>query len=267
MDLQLNGKRALVTGSSSGIGRAIAVALAAEGVAVLVHGRDAERAKATAAAIAGDGGVAAVVLADLTQEAETRLVVSAVEAFGGVDILVNNAAATGRDEGWLAGGADQWLHLYNANVASAVRLIGALTPAMRTARWGRVIQIGSAAHPYPLPMKAAYSATKAALSNLTVSLSKELAGTGVTANTISPGPALTDGFRDLVLAFARQHGMADDIDAATRTLIAGPLANPSDRLVRPHEIAALTALVASPLSGSVNGANLRIDGGFTPTVN
>lgn len=267
MDLRLNGKRALVTGSTSGIGRAIAIALAAEGAAVLVHGRDAERAKATADDIAATGGAASVVLGDLTHEAGARPVISAVEAFGGVDILVNNAASAGGDDGWMAGGPAEWLDLYNTNVASAVRLIGALTPAMRTAGWGRVIQISSAAHPYPLPMKAAYSATKAALSNLTVSLSKELAGTGVTANTISPGPTLTDGFRDLALTFARHHGMGDDTTAATRALISGPLANPSGRLAEPHEIAALTALVASPLSASINGANLRIDGGFTPTVN
>jgi 3-oxoacyl-[acyl-carrier protein] reductase len=266
MDLKLSGKRALVTGSTSGIGRAIAIALAAEGAAVLVHGRDAERAKATTDDIAATGGAASVVLADLTHDAGARLVVSAAEDFGGIDILVNNAASTGNDQGWRAGPAE-WLDLYDTNVASAVRLIGALTPPMRTAGWGRVIQISSAAHPYPLPMRAAYGATKAALSNLTVSLSKELAGTGVTANTISPGPTLTDGFRDLALAFARHHGMGDDTDAATRALIAGPLANPSGRLARPDEIAALAALVASPLGASINGANLRIDGGFTPTVN
>jgi NAD(P)-dependent dehydrogenase (short-subunit alcohol dehydrogenase family) len=138
---------------------------------------------------------------------------------------------------------------------------------MRAARWGRVIQIGSAAHPYPLPRKAAYSATKAALANLTVSLSKELAATGITVNTISPGPTLTDGFRDFALAFAKGHGLGDDTDAAIATLIAGPLANPSDRLVEPQEIAALVAFIASPLGASINGANLRIDGGLTPTVN
>jgi 3-oxoacyl-[acyl-carrier protein] reductase len=116
-------------------------------------------------------------------------------------------------------------------------------------------------------VKAAYSATKAALANLTVSLSKELAGTGVTANTISPGPTMTAAFHDLALGFGRRHGMGDDADAGARALIAGPLANPSGRLVEPEEIAALTALVASPLSASVNGANLRIDGGLVPTVN
>jgi NAD(P)-dependent dehydrogenase (short-subunit alcohol dehydrogenase family) len=265
VELQLNGKRALVTGSTSGIGRAIAIALAAEGATVVIHGRDAERAKVTAEAVTAIGGVASIALGDLTHQSGAQQVISAVEAFGGVDILVNNAAATGGDEGWMAGGPDQWLDLYNANVASAVRLIGALTPAMRAVGWGRVIQISSAAHPYPLPMKAAYSATKAALANLTVSLSKELAGTGVTANTISPGPTLTDGFRDLALTFAQQHGMGED--DAVHALISGPLANPSGRLVEPHEIAALIALVASPLSASINGANLRIDGGFTPTVN
>lgn len=268
MDLQLNGKRALVTGSTSGIGQTIAITLAAEGAVVVVHGRDAERAKATADAIGATGGTASVVLGDLTHDAGARLVANAAaEAFGGIDILVNNAASAGDAEGWMAGGPHQWLDLYNTNVASAVRLIGTLTPAMRTTGWGRVIQISSAAHPYPLPMKAAYSATKAALSNLTVSLSKDLAGTGVTANTISPGPTLTDSFRELALTFAQHHGMGDDTDAATRALINGPLANPSGRLTEPHEIAALTAVVASPLSASINGANLRIDGGFTPTVN
>ncbi|HEY3557710.1 MAG TPA: SDR family oxidoreductase [Kribbella sp.] len=148
---------------------------------------------------------------------------------------------------------------------TAVRLIGLWTPAMRAAGWGRVIQIGSAAHPYPLPIRAAYSATKAALSNLTVSLSKDLAGTGVTANTISPGPSRTAAFRDLALGFAQHHGITED--AAVGALIDGPLANPSGRLTEPHEIAAVTALVASPLGASINGANLRVDGGFTPTVN
>lgn len=266
MDLQLNGKRALVTGSTSGIGRAIAMALAAEGAMVVVHGRDEARAKATVDAIVATGGSASIALGDLTDEAAAGQVVSEVEGLNGVDILVNNAAGTGGD-GWMAGGPAEWLELYNSNVASAVRLIGALTPAMKDAGWGRVIQISSAAHPFPLPMKAAYSATKAALSNVTVSLSKELAGTGVTANTVSPGPALTEGFRDFALSFAHHHDMGDDAAAATRALISGPLANPSDRLVEPHEIAALTALVASPLSASINGANLRIDGGFTPTVN
>ncbi|MFC0038735.1 SDR family NAD(P)-dependent oxidoreductase [Actinomadura rayongensis] len=268
MDLQLNGKRALVTGSTSGIGRAIALTLAAEGAAVIVHGRDAARAKETADAITARGGRSAIALGDLTTNPDAQRIAEAAEtAFGGIDILVNNAASNDGEPTWTADGPDQWLALYNANVASAVRLITALTPPMRTAGWGRVIQIGSAAHPFPLPMKAAYSATKAALANLTVSLAKELTGTGVTANTISPGPTATEHFHELALNFAHHHGMGDDTTAATRALLQGPLANPSGRLTEPHEIAALTALVASPLGASINGANLRIDGALTPTVN
>ncbi|WP_309231320.1 SDR family oxidoreductase [Nocardia sp. SYP-A9097] len=185
---------------------------------------------------------------------------------GGIDILVNNAAGLGAD-GWTTATAEDWLTLYNTNVASAVRLIQALTPAMRNAKWGRVIQIGSAANPNPLPMRAAYSAAKAALANLTVSLSKELSATGITVNTISPGPVLLDAFLDFARSFGRSHGLGEDAEAATRALLNGPRTNPSDRLVAPAEIATLTAFLASPLAASINGANLRMDGGMVPTVN
>jgi 3-oxoacyl-[acyl-carrier protein] reductase len=266
MDLGLNGRRALVTGSSRGIGRAIALGLAGEGVAVVVHGRDPGRARDTADAITATGGTAAVVVGDLAEDgAAARVAVAAEAAFGGVDILVNNAGAA-FDAGWTRACAADWVALYQANVGPAVRLAGALTPGMRAAGWGRVVQIGSAAHPDPLPARAAYSAAKAALANLTVGLAKELAGTGVTANTVSPGPALTDGFGEFAAAFARDHGLADAA-AAVRVLVDGPLASPSARLVEPAEIAALVALVVSPLGASINGANLRIDGGLVPTVN
>jgi len=153
------------------------------------------------------------------------------------------------------------------NVVSAVRLISALVPAMRPRQWGRVIQIGSAAGANPPPSMAGYGAAKAALANLTVSLAKDLAGSGVTANTVSPGPTLTEGWREFALSFAISQGMSDDFEAARTALLSGPLANPSARLAEPAEVAALVALVASPLGASTNGANLRIDGGFTPTVN
>ncbi|MCX4091467.1 SDR family NAD(P)-dependent oxidoreductase [Nocardia sp. alder85J] len=268
MDLALNGKRALVTGSTSGIGQAIALALAAEGVAVVVHGRDATRAAAVVDDIRADGGLAATATGDLTDDdAAAAVAQQATQAFGGIDILVDNMGGTAATDGWSDPDPRDWMALYDSNVLSAVRLIGALTPAMRTVGWGRVIQIGSGAHPNPLPQRAAYCAAKAALANLTVSLTKELSGTGITVNTISPGPTDTDGFQDTARAFAQHNGLGDDIAAATTALLAGPLANPSDRLVQPREIGALVALLASPLAASVNGANIRIDGGAIPTVN
>lgn len=266
MDMQLRGKRALVTGSTSGIGQAIARGLAREGVAVVVHGRDPERAEETVESIVADGGSAAAALGDLADDAAASSVArQAAAAFGGIEILVNNAGGLGAD-GWESAAAEDWLALYDMNVGSAVRMIRALSPGMRAQGYGRIIQIGSAANPNPLPDRAAYSAAKAALANLSVSLAKELAATGVTANTISPGPTRTAGFRELTARFAAGHGLPD-VESATRMLLDGPLAAPSDRLAEPAEIAALVAFVASPYGASINGANLRIDGGLTPTVN
>jgi 3-oxoacyl-[acyl-carrier protein] reductase len=267
VDLQLEGKRALVTGSTSGIGRAVATALASEGAVVAVHGRDMKRAEQAAAAITGHGGKALVALGDLSRDDGREAVVRSVESeLGGIDILVNNVGGSVHD-GWPAAEPADWAAMLNLNVVSAVRLIGAFTPGMRARNWGRVIQIGSAASANPPPSMAGYGAAKAALVNLTVSLAKDLAGSGVTANIVSPGPTLTEGWREFALNFARSQGMGEDFEAARSALLSGPLANPSGRLAEPSEVAALVALVASPLAASINGANLRVDGGFTPTVN
>jgi NAD(P)-dependent dehydrogenase (short-subunit alcohol dehydrogenase family) len=267
MDLQLDGKRALVTGSTSGIGRAVATALAGEGAVVAVHGRDRKRAEEMAAAIAGNGGKAVVAVGDLSRDDGREAVVSSVESeLGGIDILVNNVGGSARD-GWSVAEPADWAAMLNLNVVSAVRLIGAFTPGMRARNWGRIIQIGSAAGASPPPSMAGYGAAKAALANLTVSLAKHLAGSGVTANIVSPGPTMTEGWREFALSFARSQGMGEDFEAARTALMSGPLANPSGRLAEPDEVASLVSLVASPLAASINGANLRIDGGLTPTVN
>jgi NAD(P)-dependent dehydrogenase (short-subunit alcohol dehydrogenase family) len=267
VDLQLDGKRALVTGSTSGIGRAVATTLASEGAVVAIHGRDRKRAGQAAAAITGGGGKAVVALGDLSRDDGREAVVSGIDSeLGGIDILVNNVGGSTND-GWPAAEPADWAAMLNLNVVSAVRLIGAFTPGMRARNWGRVIQIGSAASANPPPSMAGYGAAKAALVNLTVSLAKDLSGSGVTANIVSPGPTLTEGWREFALNFARSQGMGEDFEAARSALMSGPLANPSGRLAEPGEVAALVALVASPLAASINGANLRIDGGFTPTVN
>ena len=266
MDLQLDGKRALVTGSTSGIGRAVAMTLAGEGAVIAVNGRDRERAEETVTAIASSGGKAIAAPGDLsTGKGREAVAASVEEALGGIDILVNNVGGSMND-GWQSARPADWAAMLNLNVVSAVGLIGAFTPGMRARHWGRVIQIGSAAGANPPASMAGYGAAKAALANLTVSLAKELAGSGVTANIVSPGPTLTEGWREFALDFARSQGMGDDFEAARSALMSGPLANPSGRLAEPGEVAALVALVASPLAASVNGANLRIDGGFTPTV-
>ena len=136
MDLQLIGKRAVVTGSSSGIGEAIAKALAAEGASVVVHGRREAEAKRVAAEIGAAGGKAVVALGDLSTDAGADAVARvANEAFDGVDILVNNAGAFPQGP-WLESDAAEWTDLYNQNVGSMVRLITRLVPGMKSAGGG-----------------------------------------------------------------------------------------------------------------------------------
>jgi 3-oxoacyl-[acyl-carrier protein] reductase len=264
VDLMLKNRRAVVTGSSSGIGEAIARRLAAEGAAVVVHGRKADAVGAVAGSITADGGNAQGLAADLTDPAQCDRFISDALA-DGVDIVVNNAGAFA-NRGWDDATPEDWLDLYAANVAAPVRCIRGFLPAMRAAGWGRIIQIGTGEAINPFPFMPDYSATKAALLNLTVSLAKHLDRTGITVNTVSPGIVVTPGVEDFYRAEAVRRGWGGDWPTIEASVLAHVLDNPAGRLGRPEEIADLVAFVASPLAGYINGANLRIDGGSTAVV-
>ena len=268
MDLQLSGKRALVTGSSSGIGEAIAKSLAAEGVAVVVHGRREPQAQRVAAEIAAAGGKAVFAIGDLSSDAGADAVAKVVnDALGGADILVNNAGAYPHVP-WLEATAADWIDVYNQNVGSMVRLINRLVPGMKQRGWGRVIALASVVATMPVPAGSAYSATKSANANLAVSLAKALAGTGITSNTVSPGMIVTPGVEDLLKGMAAQFGLqSDNLPVLEQYALEHMVPNPSARLGRPEDIAAAVTFLASPLAGYINGANLRVDGGTVPTVN
>ena len=151
MDLQLGGKRALVTGSSSGIGEAIAKSLAAEGAAVVVHGRRQAEANRVASEIAAAGGKAVVAMGDLSSDAGADAVAKVVnDALGGADILVNNAGAYPQTP-WLESTAADWTGVYNQNVGSMVRMITRLVPGMKQRGWGRVISLASVVATMPFP--------------------------------------------------------------------------------------------------------------------
>ena len=214
MDLQLKGKRALVTGASSGIGRGIALALAREGVAVVVHGRNAARCEETAAAIRGEGGAAVIVLGDLAGDAGAAAV---AEAAGAVDILVNNIGGTESTGGGLTGWFDvkpeHWAGAMQQNLISAVRMIHALVPPMREQGWGRVINISSGGGASPPDSVPEYCAAKAGLNNMTVGLSKALARSGVTVNTVSPGCTRTKMFEGTLNSMGDAQGWPEDMDA------------------------------------------------------
>ena len=268
MDLQLTGKRALVTGSSSGIGEAIAKSLAAEGVAVVVHGRREPEAKRVAAEIAAAGGKAVVAIGDLSSDAGADAVAKVVnDAFGGADILVNNAGAYPHAP-WLESTAADWTSVYNQNVGSMVRLITRLVPGMKERGWGRVIALASVVATMPFPTGAAYAATKSANANLAVSLAKELAGTGITSNAVSPGMIVTPGVEEMLRKRAPDFGLPpDDLPALEEYALKNMAPNPSAGSGAAEDIAFAVTFLASPLAGYINGANLRVDGGTVPTVN
>lgn len=273
MDLQLRGKRALVTGSSSGIGRAIAEIFAAEGISVAVHGRNRQRTDETAAAIRDAGGTAHIALGDLATNEGAADVIRAVEqALGGIDILVNNIggneAAGGGLAGWFNDTAEVWTATMQQNLVAPVRMIHAFVPAMRERGWGRVINISSGGGSQPTPRAAAYCAAKAAVNNLTVSLSMDLARSGVTVNTVSPGCTRTNMFEGALKTMGDARGWPEDLDEREKAFMElGLFACASARYGRPEEIGTLVAFLASPLAGFVNGANYRIDGGQVQSVN
>lgn len=269
MDLQLQGKTALVTGSSKGIGEALARTLAREGAFVVVHGRDAGLAARVAGEIAAQGGRAAFVTGDLTDDdAVRRLVDDAQARAGRIDILINNAGGSGgsRDD-WRDTQAGSWASAYDRNVLAAVRVATRLLPAMRAARWGRVINISSLAAAIPPPTAPDYSASKAAINALTSSMAKAVAADGVTVNAVSPGTihsaALDARFRQV----AAERGLADR-DGAWAAIEQAVLPSfaqvPVGRVGRLDEIADAVAFLASPLAGYITGVNLRIDGGLSP---
>jgi 3-oxoacyl-[acyl-carrier protein] reductase len=268
MDLELGGRRVLVTGSSSGIGEAVARMLAAEGAAVVVHGRDRARAEAVAAKI----GAAGVALGDLsTDEGAESVHAAAVAALGGpIEILVNNAggSSTGNTTKKPADIAiADYLSNYHANALSHVRLVRLAVPAMVAAGFGRVINVSSAVAVQPNNLGADYSVAKAALNNFTVSLAGSLDGTGVTVNTVSPGIIMVDG----LLRFGRMKYAIPDatIEEVTQRLAADKVFDlpPAGRLGNPEDLGMVICLLASPRSGFVTGANYRVDGGKVRSVN
>ena len=206
MDLELHGKVALVTGSTSGIGEAVVRRLAREGASVVVHGRRAAEAERIVADIAAAGGTAKAALGDLANDAGAEQVArAALAAFGPVDILVNNAGVFRMDD-WKNLDAADWIDQYDQNVASIVRIVKHILPPMRERRWGRIIQMSSVGAFMPSDMTLNYGGTKAAVAVFSTGLAKVLAGTGITVNTVSPGPVLTPMLEGWIRDIAKARG-------------------------------------------------------------
>jgi 3-oxoacyl-[acyl-carrier protein] reductase len=270
MDLQLHGKTVLVTGSSKGIGAAIAMQCALEGATVVVHGRDRTLAGQVASAITAAGGRAHVVLGDLVDDAAVqRLVEEAQQQAGAIAVLVNNAGGSGAvKEDWATTQPATWAAAYDRNVLAALRVTTRVLPAMRQARWGRIINISSLAASMPPASGPDYSACKAALNAMTASLAKAVAADGITVNAISPGTIHSETLERHFRAAAARQGLPHDapwgdVERAVLPLFAQV---PTGRVGRMADIANAVAFLASPLAGYITGTNLRIDGGLSPSL-
>lgn len=263
MDLQLKGRRALITGSTAGIGFAIARELAAEGAAVIVNGRDAQRlAQAVERLCAAVPG--AEVEAVQTDVGTAAGCAHLAEAAGEVDILVNNCGIFDPrpfeqiDDG-------QWQHFFDVNVMSGVRLARALLPAMKLRGWGRIVFISSESGICPPAEMVHYGMSKSAQLSVSRGLAETCAGTGVTVNAVLPGPTRTEGVGKFFAKLAREAGQT--LEEAERDFFAN--ARPTSllkRLIEPQEIAAMVAYVCSPRASATTGAALRVEGGVVRTL-
>jgi 3-oxoacyl-[acyl-carrier protein] reductase len=261
--VELLSKRALVTGSSAGIGRAIALEMARQGAKVVVHGRDSVRAHATVDAIRAGGGDAAAVVGELaSDEAADAIATEAVAAFAGVDILVNNAGSREYST-WEQHTPDRWLDRINANSIGALRLCFRLIPAMQERGWGRLIQIGSIAGAMPGADYGDYSASKAVLLSMTTAMAQRFGRDGITSNIVSVGMVMSESSQILNRVMG-ETGL--DAAAAERKICTEMLKVPVGRFCRVEEVAHCVAFLAGPKAGYVNGANLRLDGGTVPTI-
>jgi 3-oxoacyl-[acyl-carrier protein] reductase len=268
MDLGINGRRALVAGSSSGIGAAIAVALAAEGARVVLHGRNRDSAEAVAKTIQDAGGEAVIIFGDLGNRATVDSIgISALQAFGGIDILVNSAGASGHFDPWLNTPVAQWEKQYQLSVLYAVQLIQTTVPTMRTNGWGRIINIGSAVVYQPSPFAPDYTAAKAALHVSSPGLASTLGPDGITVNTVCAGTILTTNTHNVMQAHAQKLGFPEAAAELEKRFATAVWPNPTRRFGRPEEVAAAVCFLASNQASYINGATIRVDGGMGSTVN
>ncbi len=263
MKIDLSGKTAIVTGSTAGIGFAIAKGLARSGAIVVVNGRKQPAVDQAIAELkrAAPGAAVRGVAADLGSAAGCAALVKAEPA---ADILVNNVGIFGSQDFFDTPDAD-WMRFYEVNVMSGVRLSRAYLPEMERKGWGRVVFLSSeSALNIPLEM-IHYGMTKTA--NLAVSrgLAKRMAGTGVTVNAVLPGPTLSEGVVAMLKEDADKAGQTVE-EAATAFVRAHRASSIIRRAATPEEVANLVVYACSPQASATTGAALRVDGGVVDTI-
>lgn len=257
MKIELSGKTALVTGSTQGIGLAIAEGLAAAGARVVVNGRSAGRVDEAVSRIGGD---AVAVAADVTTDEGVATLLEQVPA---VDVLVNNLgifeAVPAREIS-----DEQWRRFFDVNVLSAVRLIRAYLPGMTEKGWGRAIQIASDSALVTPAEMIHYGVSKTALLAVTRGFAKDAAGTGVTVNSVIAGPTHTAGVEDFVYQLVDKNLPWEE--AQREFMKTHRPQSLLQRLIEPEEIANMVVYLASPLASATTGGAVRADGGYVDSI-
>ena len=243
--IDLNGRRAAVTGGARGIGFAIAERLVASGAAVAVWDRDLDAANAAAAALGGGGKAIAVAVDQTDDAAVADATARTVAALGGIDILVNNAGITGGNMKVWEYSPEEWRQVIDVNLVGPFLCCRNVVPVMLKTGYGRIVSIASVAGKEGNPNASHYSASKAGVISLTKSLGKELAGTGIRVNAVTPAAVETDIFKQMTQAH---------IDFMLSKI-------PMARFGRVEEIAALVAWLASEDCSFSTGATFDISGG------
>jgi 3-oxoacyl-[acyl-carrier protein] reductase len=256
MDLGIEGRVALVTGGSRGIGRAAAEALAREGAMVAVAARGAEGVDAAVAALRDSGGRAEGIVMDMAHPlGPADAVARAAAMLGPVEILVANAG--GPPPGRFLDADDEgWDIAVQQNLLGTIRLMRAALPGMRAAGWGRIVTVTSTSVREAIDGLALSNATRAGVAGAVRTLAREVAGEGITVNNVLPGPILTDRMRQLLSS-------QPDLDAA---IAARGAQNPTGRVGDPAEVGDLVAFLASARAAFITGASVMIDGGESRVV-
>ena len=263
MNIDLSGKTALVTGSTSGIGHAIAKGLAATGASVVVNGRTQAKVDTAAAALAKAVAGAKVrgIAADVSTAAGCKVLVAALPQ---VDILINNAGIF-EPKGFLDIPDEDWSRFFDVNVMSGVRLARAYLPDMLKRNWGRIVFISSeSALNIPKEM-IHYGTTKTAQLAVSRGLAEMTRGSAVTVNSVLPGPTMSEGVETFVKDLAKQNGQSVE-EAASQFIKQFRPTSLLQRFASVEEIANMVIYVSSKESSATNGAALRAEGGIVQTI-
>lgn len=260
-------KIALITGSSKGLGKVIAKELAKRGCHVILSSRPSEALPNTADEIIRSGGRCDVLAADLTKVEEVKKIQEETAArFGRLDILVNNLGGIRKFMPFDQISDQDWLEMFELNFFASMRVTRAFLPMMQEQKWGRVINISSEVAVQPEPLAQHYCAAKAAINNLTKSLSLAYGNQGILINAVSPAFIMTSEIEQLIIKMAEKNQTSFDDTVANLLKHQHRSKHSISRPAKPEEVAALVVFLASDLASYINGSNFRVDGGSIATL-